>query len=186
MGRHKEPKKAGRKELKLRVKKGRPKGSGGKYVMDKNVKTLPQNWEDVVLTMYAEGAGDVEVMKKIIEWTGSFSRDLWDRWIKDEERFGRVIAMGNILSNAWWERNGRINIENKAFNSGLWYMNMKNRFGWADTQNIEHKGSIEHIGVVRLPHKKGLDLPQDTISVNSSGQKVIEAEAEASVKFIKK
>ena len=189
MGRHKAPVKRGRPEVKLGVKRGRPKGTGGKYVINKNVKTLPQDWEEVILSMYAEGAGDVEVMKQIWEWTGSFSYKLWERWIKEEDRFKEVIDMGGILSKAWWERNGRKNIDNKGFNSVLWYMNMKNRFGWADTQSIEHKGSIEHIGVVRLPHKKGLDLPVDTIpsestmvgelvepSVNSSEQNVREGQ----------
>jgi hypothetical protein len=41
-----------------------------------------------------------------------------------------------MISHAWWERNGRENIDNKAFNFSGWYMNMKNRFGWKDRQDI--------------------------------------------------
>lgn len=174
---------------KLKKKAGRPKGSKGSsyrvsklITVQKGYKALPQDWEEVVLSMYAEGASDIEIMRQIWEWRGSFSKLLWNRWIKEEKSFKEVISMGNVLSQAWWEMNGRKNIANKGFNSVLWYMNMKNRFGWADTQSIEHKGSIEHVGVVRLPHKKGLDLPVNTVpqdsnvSVNSSQQNVIEGE----------
>jgi hypothetical protein len=177
----------GRPKDKLKRKAGRPKkvveGSvriykvSGKVTSEKGYKALPQDWEEVLLGMYAEGASDIEIMRQIWDWRGSFSKDLWERWIKEEVKFKEVIEAGKILSQAWWEMNGRKNIGNKGFNSVLWYMNMKNRFGWADTQNIEHKGSIEHIGVVRLPHKKGLDLPENsTISVNTSKQTVIEGE----------
>ena len=168
---------------KLKVKAGRPKKGtrsykvSGKVTAQKGYKALPQDWKEVILGMYSEGASDIEVMRQIWEWRGSFSKDLWERWIKEEASFKEVISMGNILSQAWWEMNGRKNIANKGFNSVLWYMNMKNRFGWADTQSIEHKGSIEHVGVVRLPHKKGLDLPQEEVkNVSLSEQTVIEGE----------
>lgn len=168
---------------KLKVKAGRPKKGtrkykvSGKVTAEKGYKALPQDWKEVILGMYSEGASDIEVMRQIWEWRGSFSKKLWERWINEEASFKEVISTGNVLSQAWWEMNGRKNIANKGFNSVLWYMNMKNRFGWADTQSIEHKGSIEHVGVVRLPHKKGLDLPENSIiSVNTSEQNVIEAE----------
>lgn len=179
----------GRVKEKLKRKAGRPKkvvegGNGtraykvsGKLTAQKGYKALPQDWEEVLLSMYAEGASDAEVMRQIWEWRGSFSQVLWERWLKEEVKFKEVIEAGKILSQAWWEMNGRKNIGNRGFNSALWYMNMKNRFGWADTQNIEHKGSIEHVGVVRLPHKKGLDLPESEVkSVNLSEQTIREGE----------
>ena len=33
-------------------------------------------------------------------------------------------------------KQGRKNLENKEFNSTLWYMNMKNRFGWKDRNDL--------------------------------------------------
>jgi len=107
---------------------------------------LPQGWQDEIISLYSEGASDVEVKALIIGWRGSISNDLWERWMKEEEDFSETIKRGKALSAAWWERAGRINLENKDFSATLFYMNMKNRFGWSDKQEVQHSGGI-HINI---------------------------------------
>jgi hypothetical protein len=99
---------------------------------------LPDKWEDAILDIYREGGSDVEVKAWLFEKRGSFSNDLWDRWLKEEPKFSETIKIGKLLSEAWWTKNGRECLKNPRFNYTGWYMNMKNRFGWRDKQEVQH------------------------------------------------
>lgn len=120
------------------MKTGAPKKTPGQ---------LPADWREAVLELYHQGGSDKEVKALILIWMGRFSNDLWDRWLKEEEDFSETIKRGRILSEAWWEFKGRSNLNNKEFNATLWYMNMKNRFGWADSQKIDHTSGGEKINI---------------------------------------
>lgn len=113
---------------------GRPKA---------DLSTLPENWQQTIIDLYRDGASDVEVKAQIYDWRGSFSNDLWERWMKEEDDFAETVKKGKALAEAWWMVHGRKNIHNKDFNSTLWYMNMKNRYGWADNQKTTVDGSFD-------------------------------------------
>jgi hypothetical protein len=106
---------------------GRPK---------KGLEVLPEDWQKEVIDLYSQGASDVEIKAHLRACIGSFSNDLWERWIEEEPIFSETIKSGKLISQAWWERKGRISLENKDFNYSGWYMNMKNRFKWKDRQDI--------------------------------------------------
>lgn len=118
------------------AKRGRPK---------QTLSTLPEGWQDVVIDLYAKGASDVEVRAQIAEWRGSFTFDLWERWLNEEPEFSEAIKKGRLKSQAWWESMARYNLENPRFNATLWYMNMKNRFGWRDKPADQQDESLAAI-----------------------------------------
>ena len=111
---------------------GRPKET-----LEDSKDKFPDNWYEVILNEYSEGASDEEIKALIYKWRGSFSNDLWDRWMKEEPEFSETIKIGRILSKAWWTKSGRKNLGNKEFSYTGWYMNMKNRFGWRDKQEVQ-------------------------------------------------
>lgn len=66
-------------------------------------------------------------------------------WKAKHQEFGEAFARARNRCQSWWERNGRINLDSREFNYGLWKLNMVNRFpkDWADKSKTEHSGEIK-------------------------------------------
>jgi hypothetical protein len=88
---------------------------------------LPEDWKDIVTEMMNEGAAIKEVLR---EFGMPFTAH--DRLMKEQEEYRETIKLGETLSEGWWLKTGRTNLDNKQFNNTLWVMNMNNRFGWKD------------------------------------------------------
>lgn len=54
--------------------------------------------------------------------------------------FAAALETGRAAYYSWWEEQGRINLNNKSFQSVLWIFNMKNRCLWRDA--IEQRRDI--------------------------------------------
>ena len=102
----------------------------------KTLNDLPKDWKNIIFNIKKVGGSDVEVRVAL-----NISEDLWERFIKEIEEFQRTVKRGRDLCEAWWLEKGR-QLENRQFNAVLWYMNMKNRFGWKDKAEVEHSGKV--------------------------------------------
>lgn len=107
-----------------------------------------------IIELMKEGASKVEVCAML-----EINNDTLCEWAKVGgdyyiKEFSETLKKGSALSAAWWEKHGRMNLENNQFNYTGWYMNMKNRFGWRD--KTEHSGdSNAPIQIIsNVPSKK--------------------------------
>lgn len=98
---------------------------------------LPEDWRGRTLALYEQGGSDIEVR---VQCLNGIAFETWERLLDEEQEFFETIKKGREMSQAWWQSQGRINLKDKEFSSTLWYMNMKNRFGWADKQQTELTG----------------------------------------------
>lgn len=80
---------------------------------------------------YDAGAHDAEI-HKILGISVSKFNELYDK----DASFRKVIDQGRVASKAWWLAQARHNLTNKNFNTALWNFNMKNRYGWAEKQEL--------------------------------------------------
>lgn len=97
----------------------------------KTLSELPEDWYNYVLDEMAQGASLEEIKAYL-----NISNDLHARWMIDEKEYSETIKRGLELSKSWWMKKGRTELSNKEFSATLWYMNMKNRFGWKDRQDV--------------------------------------------------
>ena len=97
-----------------------------------------------------EGASQIEVMAEI-----DVCEDTFYRWKKENEELSESVARVKLLSQAWWERMGRVNLENTKFNYRGWYMNMKNRFHWTDKQDNKKDEVTTVLIHSPIPHYPG-------------------------------
>lgn len=101
------------------------------------IEDLPEGWKATILNEAREGAALIELAVLL-----GIHRETLTRLTEREKEFFDTINECKQLSEAWWVKQGRKQLENKAFSYTGWFMNMKNRFNWADKQQTEHKGNV--------------------------------------------
>lgn len=126
---------------------GRPK---------KTTADLRPDWKELILKEMAEGASIEEIQAML-----DTSNDLWYRLMKEDPIFSDTVNKGRRLCKAWWLGIGRKELwSSKTFIQGLWFMNMKNRFGWADKQKTDITTNGKALpapilgGITREPEEK--------------------------------
>ena len=90
-----------------------------------------------VVELMREGASLIEVAANI-----GITEETLHQWKKSNKDFSESVKRGAQLSKAWWMKEGRVALRDKDFNATLWYMNMKNRHGWADKVEKKEDHSI--------------------------------------------
>ena len=116
-------------------------------VMARPSKYKPE-MNELILDEMREGASLTEIAALI-----SVNRETIRDWCNPKsprykEEFSGTIKRGVEFSEGWWLRQGRINLRNKKFNYTLWFVNMKNRFGWSSngqTRKVRHKFAKESV-----------------------------------------
>lgn len=69
-------------------------------------------------------------------------RDTLYGWAENEQAFSDAFTRARLLSQAWWEKQGRINLMTQGFNHSLWAKNMGCRFkgDWTEKTQTELSG----------------------------------------------
>lgn len=99
----------------------------------------------ILIGLMQQGASKREVAAEL-----GISHETLYAYGEKHPEFSDAIKKGELLSEAWWEKQGRINLYNREFNPTLWYMNMKNRFGWRDKVDTSQYTGIRHEDAIKL------------------------------------
>lgn len=62
----------------------------------------------------------------------------FNEWLNQYDEFRAAVDLGKGLCHVWWEQAGMDGMKGKIknFNSSVWSLNVKNRFGYSEKQEI--------------------------------------------------
>lgn len=92
----------------------------------------------IIIDLMKNGASIVEVCVEL-----GISRETFYDWKNpNSERFNQnfsdTVTRGMELAEAWFEKQGRLNLSNREFNARLFQFISGNRFGWSEKKAIDH------------------------------------------------
>jgi hypothetical protein len=102
---------------------------------------LPEYCEKVI-ELGAQGMSVVEMAAEI----GVHRETLEENWPAAHPEFSEAFTRARVLSQAWWEKQGRVNLllppGAGAFNSSVWSRSMAARFpkDWRESKGVELTG----------------------------------------------
>lgn len=107
----------------------------------------------VVENIMGQGGSVVECSVEL-----DLDRGTLPSWEKKFPEISRIMHRGRNLHQIWWEKKGRINLENEKFSyQGYKWMTM-NTIGWSNSQNVETNvtvsGTIQEAANKRLKEIK--------------------------------
>jgi hypothetical protein len=97
---------------------------------------LPKCWQRTLIQCGDEGGSDVKM--RLLLGIGEVA---WNTLIADSEEFSRTVKEARLRSQIWWEDAGRSMALGAQGNATVWIFNMKNRFAWRDSTQIDHTSS---------------------------------------------
>lgn len=71
------------------------------------------------------------------------SRDVIYKWCNVHEEFFQAKKIAMDKCQLWWEQEGIRSLGFKFYQSAIWIMNMKARFGWSDKVEVQVSGDEE-------------------------------------------
>lgn len=105
-----------------------------------------KEYSDKIIKLMKKGYSIAEICLEL-----DICRQTFYNWCEKNHEFLDAKKKGEDFSEGWWMKQGRESLKDRDFNYTGWYMNMKNRFGWADKQENknEHTGEIKIIREVK-------------------------------------
>ena len=104
------------------------KGKGRPLI---TLEDLPNDWNKRMINLSKDGASIIELAVML-----DICRKTFYNLSERNKDFLHTVNKCKDLSEVWWLKSGRKNLENKDFSYTGWYMNMKNRFNWRDKQDV--------------------------------------------------
>ena len=121
------------------------------------------DWVKVLTDSYKEGFSDVEVCRELRITMKQFT-SMYDK----NDKFAELVDFGRMLSHAWWMEKARKNLNMRDFNTSLYVMVMKNRYGWAEKLEASQVDSSDIQSVRELRARLEKELPKLVKSLTPS------------------
>jgi transposase len=113
----------------------KPKGPGGRPSLYK------PEYCDRVIEFGREGMSVVEMAAEL----GVARSTLEEAWPAAHEEFSEAFARARELSQAWWERQGRVGLTAERFNAQVYSRSMAARFpkDWRESKNVDTNVNVQ-------------------------------------------
>ena len=95
---------------------------------------------DTAIELGKTGASKVEIAVEI-----GVDRKTLDRWMEAHPEFRHALTRALDLSQVWWERKGRDNLEADRFQASMWSRSMAARFpdDWREKQDVDLNAKVQ-------------------------------------------